>query len=51
MIADGTGAVRATVDARRTIRGAQGQGEALERSALQHAADGVVRDLVAQMVR
>ena len=49
VVSDSTGAVRAMIDARRTVRG--GSSAALEASVLRGAAGGLVRDLVAQMVR
>jgi hypothetical protein len=48
VVSDSTGAVRAMIDARRTVRGT---GDSLEENVLRGAANGVVRDLVAQMVR
>jgi hypothetical protein len=49
VVSDSTGAVRAMIDARRTVRGSGS--DSLEESVLRGAASGVVRDLVAQMVR
>jgi hypothetical protein len=49
VVSDSTGAVRAMIDARRSVRGSSN--ESLEESVLRGAANGVVRDLLAQMVR
>ncbi len=50
VISDSTGAVRAMLDQRRTVRGGSAPDQ-LEETALRGAAGGLVRDLVAQMVR
>lgn len=51
VVSDATGAVRAMLDARRMVRGGSGGTEEMEQSLMRGAAGGLVRDLVAQMVR
>ena len=51
VVSDATGAVRAMLETRRVVRGGSGGSDEIEQSLLRGAAGGLVRDLVAQMVR
>ena len=52
VVSDGTGAVRAMLEGRRIVRGdAASSDDALERTVLRGAVDGLVRNLVTQMAR
>jgi hypothetical protein len=52
VVADGAGAVRAMLDARRVVRaGAEASDETVARLALRSAMDGAVRNVVSELLR